>query len=316
MSRAAIPAFCALLAGAGSACAQPLEPWPPTERRMNPAAAPVAVAAQEAMVTIPAGTYPIGDAEGRPSARPAHAVTLPAFRIDRTEVTNAAFAEYLNALDLEVRAAFPVTRAGFDDFGPETARRLLEQGRAEGLYPIIGLDDAQVRIHYADGAFRPADGYAAHPVAETTWAGARDYCLWRGSRLPTEAEWEAAARGKAGRTYPWGEAPPTDARVYAGHRSGDTAPVGSKPAGATPRGLLDMAGSEAEWTASLFRPYPYDADDGREDPTDPGERVTRGGDYVFDTAPDQLTSYFRDGFSRAPMDGHRHIGFRCAADAP
>jgi iron(II)-dependent oxidoreductase len=282
---------------------------------MDPGAAPVSVAAREAMVTIPAGTYPIGDADGRPSARPAHRVQLDPFRIDRTEVTNAAFAEYLNALELEVRAAFPVTKARFDDFAPATARRLLEQGRAEGLYPIIGLDDAQVRIHYEDGAFRPADGYAEHPVAETTWAGARDYCLWRGGRLPTEAEWEAAARGREGRSHPWGEAPPSDDRVYAGHRSGNTAPVGSRPAGATPRGLLDMAGSEAEWTSSLFRPYPYDRNDGREDPTHPGERVTRGGDYVFDTAPDQLTTYFRDGFSRAPMDGHRHIGFRCAADA-
>ena len=315
MVRPAIATLCVLLAGAGTACAQTLEPWPPTERRMDPDGAPVSAAAQADMVRIPAGTYPIGDPQGRPSARPAHAIDLEAFRIDRTEVTNAAFAEYLNALDLEVRSAFPVTEAGFDDFAPETARRLLEQGRAEGLYPIIGLDDAQVRIHYQDGAFRSADGYADHPVAEVTWAGARDYCLWRGGRLPTEVEWEAAARGTAGRTYPWGEAPPTDERVYAGHRSGNTNPVGSRADGATPRGLLDMAGSEAEWTASLFRPYPYDADDGREDPLHPGERVTRGGDYVFDTAPDQLTTYFRDGFSRAPMDGHRHIGFRCAANA-
>ena len=297
------------------ACALAQTPGSPTERRIDPAAAPVSAAAHAAMVTIPAGRYPIGDPNGRSSARPAHRVTLSAFAVDRTEVTNAAFAEYLNALDLVVRRPFAATEASRADFGEETWPQLLEEGRAEGLYPIIGLDDPQVRIGFRNGAFRPADGYADHPVAETTWRGARDYCRWRGARLPTEAEWEAAARGTAGRTYPWGEAPPSDARVYAGHPSGRTAPVGSKPAGATPRGLRDMAGSLAEWTASLVRPYPYDSADGRNDTAAAGDRITRGGDYVFDTAPNQLTTYFRDGFSRAPQDGHRHIGFRCARKA-
>jgi formylglycine-generating enzyme required for sulfatase activity len=83
---------------------------------------------------------------------------------------------------------------------------------------------------------------------------------------------------------------------------------------ATPEGVFDLSGNEAEWTSSLFRPYPYDAADGREDPNFPGERVTRGGDHVFDVAPDQLTGIFRDGFSRDPSRGHRHIGFRCAKD--
>ena len=95
---------------------------------------------------------------------------------------------------------------------------------------------------------------------------------------------------------------------------GQTAAVASHSAGATPRGIDDMAGNLAEWTHSLFRPYPYDADDGREAPDAEGERVTRGGDYLFDTGPAALTTYFRDGFSRDPVRGHRHIGFRCAAD--
>jgi iron(II)-dependent oxidoreductase len=90
--------------------------------------------------------------------------------------------------------------------------------------------------------------------------------------------------------------------------------VGTHPAGATPRGIQDMAGNLAEWTHSLYRPYPYDAEDGREDPDARGERVTRGGDYLFDTRPSRLATYFRDGFSRDPARGHRHIGFRCAAD--
>lgn len=97
-----------------------------------------------------------------------------------------------------------------------------------------------------------------------------------------------------------------------GRSSGETDPVGAHPAGATPEGVHDLAGNLAEWTSSLYRPYPYDPADGREDPEAPGERVTRGGDHVFDSAPDQLTGYFRSGFSRAIQNGHRHIGFRCA----
>ncbi|MDX1711890.1 MAG: SUMF1/EgtB/PvdO family nonheme iron enzyme [Rhodovibrionaceae bacterium] len=297
---------------AGGAAAADYDPGPPTERRMDPQAAPRSAAAQAAMVEIPAGRYPLGSPDGRPSARPAHYVELAAFAIDRTEVTNAAYAEFLNALDLEVLRDFRYTTAERSDFADDTWPRLLEETRNPALHPLIGLDDQQVRIEVRGGRFAAAEGYEDHPVAETTWRGARDYCRWRGARLPTEAQWEAAARGKTGRTYPWGEAPPTNARAYAGHPSGKTAPVGSHPEGATPQGVQDMAGSLAEWTASLFRPYPYDSADGRESPTASGERTTRGGDYVFDTAPDQLTGYFRDGFSRAPQDGHRHIGLRCA----
>jgi formylglycine-generating enzyme required for sulfatase activity len=158
----------------------------------------------------------------------------------------------------------------------------------------------------------PEPGFEDHPANEVTWSGARDFCAWRGARLPTEAEWEAAARGREGRTYPWGEEPPTPERAVYGRASNETDPVGAHPAGATPDGVHDLAGNVAEWTSSLDRPYPYDPTDGREDPDDPGERVTRGGDHVFDSAPDQLTTTFRAGFSRAPDHGHRHIGFRCA----
>jgi formylglycine-generating enzyme required for sulfatase activity len=98
--------------------------------------------------------------------------------------------------------------------------------------------------------------------------------------------------------------------------SGRTPPVGSRPAGATPEGVHDLAGSLQEWTSSLDRPYPWRADDGRENPDVRAhrrvERITRGGDYVFDTEPARQTGWYRTGYSRDPGRGHRHIGFRCA----
>ncbi len=286
------------------------------ELGMDPERAPLSAAAGESMIAFPAGAYPIGHQGARSDARPAHMVSLEAFAMDKTEVTNAQFAEYLNALDLKVRADFAYSEAKPEHFTDATWPELLEQGIRSDRYPIIGLDDDQVRIEVRGLRFVAASGFEDHPVAESTWRGARNYCAWRGARLPTEAEWEAAARGQEGRTYPWGEAPPKDRLVYSRYPSGVTAPVGSRPEGATPDGVLDLSGSLAEWTSTLYKPYPYVATDGREDLLLPGERVTRGGDYVFDTDPDQLTGYFRSGFSRAPQSGHRHIGFRCARSLP
>ncbi len=296
--------------------AKALAPGPIPGLRMDPERAPLSAAAGNNMTTVPAGAYPIGDSNARPDARPRHTVLLKAFAIDDTEVTNAQFAEYLNALDFEVDADFSYGDARPEHFSNASWPQLLEQGIRPDRYPLIGLDDDQVRIEVRGGRFLAAKGFEDHPVAESTWRGARNYCAWRGARLPTEAEWEATARGSEGRTYPWGEAPPKDQLVYSRYPSGVTASVGSRPDGATPGGVLDIAGSLAEWTSSLYKPYPYDDSDGREDPLAPGERVTRGGDYVFDTDSDQLTGYFRSGFSRAPQNGHRHIGFRCARSVP
>ncbi len=265
-------------------------------------------------VAIEGGSYPIGSAEGPASTRPPHRVRLARFLIDVYEVTNAQFAAFLNTLEVTAKRDVRAGELRSDDVeGPDADR--LWGGRSGNDRAFIEMDDTDARIGIADGRFAPEPGFADHPVSESTWQGAVAFCAWRGARLPTEAEWEAAARGKEGRTYPWGEKPPTPEHAVFGRGRGESDPVGSHPKGATPKGVFDLAGNEAEWTSSLFKSYPYDAKDGREDPKAPGERITRGGDHVFDVAPDQLTGTFRDGFSRNPRRGHRHIGFRCAKDA-
>lgn len=275
--------------------------------------APLSARQHREMVPIAAGSYTLGAPSGHPLAsavaQPEHRVELRGFRIDRTEVTNAQFAEYLNQL--------PVTLTGTAtgrDIGaahiPAAFRGLL---LIAGRYPIIQIDDIDARIGVRNGRFVPFDGHDEHPVKEVTWAGALAYCQWRGARLPTEAEWEAAARGQQARVFPWGAAAVSPSLAAIGHGQGVTQRVGSHPQGATPEGIVDMAGSLSEWTSTLDRPYPYRADDGREDPRTGGERIARGGDATFNSTPERLVSWSRTTVSPSPVDGHHHIGFRCAA---
>ncbi|MGQ0662153.1 MAG: formylglycine-generating enzyme family protein, partial [Pseudomonadota bacterium] len=249
-------------------------------------AALVATAAPGAeldMVPIPAGPFLMGANDGPADQRPADVVEVEAFAIDPIPVTNHRFAEFLSAVG-------PVDAAGRDRFD---------------------VDDPDARIHRLGARFLADPGYGDHPVVEATWFGARDYCRRRGARLPSEAEWEKAARGAAGRTYPWGEAPPDRSRAQFGAGYNATAPAGAHPAGATPEGVLDMAGNVHQWVSSLYRPYPYRSDDGRENPDAPGERVTRGG--AHDSGAGDLSSAWRGrGTSRSPERGHHNIGFRCA----
>ena len=169
-----------------------------------------------------------------------------------------------------------------------------------------GVFNRDTQWHY-----RADKGFENHPAVEASWRGARDYCRWRGKRLPTEAEWERAARGTEGRPYPWGSQPPDKSRARYGSGWGQTVAVGSLPQGATPEGVMNMAGNVHEWVGSLFKPYPYRAKDGREHPNATGERVTRGG--AADTGAETLGTTWRGAnVSRNPLSGHHNIGFRCA----
>jgi eukaryotic-like serine/threonine-protein kinase len=205
---------------------------------------------------------------------------------------------------------------GTDD---PAAKQVIENGRAYPEIPehTVYLDgywidkyevtNAQYGLCVAAGACEPPHSpanytyswyygnpeFSDYPVVWVSWFQARDYCGWAGRRLPTEAEWEKAARGVDGRMYPWGNEPVDGTRANfcdinctRTHANGnfddgypDTAPVGSYPAGASPYGAMDMAGNVWEWTSTLIYPYPYDPDDGREDPDSTWERVWRGGPW-------------------------------------
>ncbi len=245
----------------------------------------LAQAAAGDMVVIPPGAYTMGRDDGPDDERPAHTVLLAAYRIDRYPVTNARFAEFLNVV------------------GHLNAHN-------ERLYDI---DDPDARIHQQpDARWRADTGYEQHPVVEASWAGARDYCAWRGKRLPTEAEWEKAARGTDARRYPWGNTMPDSSRAQYGAAFNATAPVDAHPAGASPYDVQDMAGNAWEWVASAYRPYPYRANDGREDPAAGPVRGTRGGGH--DTPASEITTTQRGRtLSRNPRAGHHNIGFRCAS---
>jgi iron(II)-dependent oxidoreductase len=242
-------------------------------------------AAREDMVPMAGGPFVMGSDTGPADERPQHLVGLPGFRIDRLPVTNAQFAEFLDARG-------PGERLG-------------------GLY--YDLDDPDGHIRVLGGRYVATGGYANHPAVEVSWHGALAYCRWRGARLPSEAEWERAARGAHGRTFPWGEEAPTPSRARFARLHGSTAPAGANPEGVTEDGVLDLAGNVHEWTSSLYLPYHYNAGDGRENLEVAGERVTRGG--AHDSPAGALRAAFRGrGVSRNPERGHHNIGFRCARD--
>lgn len=151
-----------------------------------------------------------------------------------------------------------------------------------------------------------------HPVQRVNWFEAQAHCEQRGGSLPTEAQWEYAASGPSHLTYPWGE---TFEPTYVVWNVDETESVGSHPENASWVGAEDMLGNVYEWVSTLYRPYPYKVDDGREDPlgkTDTAERSIRGGAYATD---DELSLRNAFRFSSAPEGQYNGIGFRCVRPA-
>ncbi len=239
------------------------------------------------MVLVPAGPFAMGRDDGPLEESPAHRVTLPAYYMDRNLVT---WADYLAF----IQKKGPV--------GP--------QGE---MY--LDLHDPDAKILQKDKTWIVEKGFEDHPATEMAWSGAVAYCRWKRKHLPTEAQWEKAARGDDGRLFPWGNRKPSRAYLYLGGYRGDTTAVGRYPEGASPFGVNDMAGQVWEWTASLAMKYPYQPGDGRENIGATGARVVRGGHSA--SAPDGMTATNREVvLPGRQASGHGYIGFRCAAPVP
>ncbi len=150
------------------------------------------------------------------------------------------------------------------------------------------------------------------PRENLLWSEARDFCAKQGDRLPTEAEWEYAARGPDSYIYPWGNALNDNDLVFDRNDPGTTEDVGSKPGGVSWVGALDMAGNVFEWVSSIYKPYPYNASDGRENSNDTtSPRVYRGGNRSYlDFAAGATMRFHMD-----PNERDWFVGFRCARDA-
>ena len=177
---------------------------------------------------------------------PQHRVAVAAFRIARMPVTVAQFAAFVRATGYRTTAEV------------KGSARVYTGSKWED---VKGADWSHPRGPQSDVVQKQN-----HPVTCVSWHDAQAFCKWAGVRLPSEAEWEKAARGTDGRLYPWGDAAPTNEHCNFGMKVGDTTPVGSYPKGASPYGLLDAAGNVLEWTSSKFAAYPYAVGDGREHP--------------------------------------------------
>jgi eukaryotic-like serine/threonine-protein kinase len=273
-----------------------------------PAAAAKPAPCPEGMLLVPGGTFTMGSLRARPKEPmelPAHPVKLSPFCMDRTEVTVGAY------------------------------RTCVTTGRCTPAHSAMMIPEmmASEMRFFSQWCNRDLEDRTRHPANCIDWNQATTYCGSIGKRLPTEAEWEYAARGSDGRPYPWGKDPPAPERLNAcgsecvamfrrlGRRElqtiagddrwGATAPVGSYPAGASPFGLLDMAGNVWEWTADRFAKYEA-ADAPLEDPRGPSagrQRVYRGGGWD-PIEPSLLHAATRRGYP--PGNRDVHLGFRCA----
>jgi formylglycine-generating enzyme required for sulfatase activity len=241
------------------------------------------------MVLIPAGEFEMGSEDGDGDESPVHTVYLDTYWIDKYEVTNSQYAAFLNAMG----------------------------NQEEGGVTWLDDDDKYVGIHRSGEIWSADSGYDDHPVVEVSWHGATAYCEWVGGRLPTEAEWEKAARGGLeGQTYPWGDAIPTCLQgTENGAQSAECTAQLVEVGSFTPNGygLFDMVGNVKEWVADWYDDTYYSSSPSV-NPVGPSSgtyRVLRGGSWY---------SYRRDLKVFGRENGYPNYtfhdgGFRCAMES-
>lgn len=265
------------------------------------------VAPPRAEVLVPAGPFTMGTSSepwALDNERPAHTVDVPAFVIDTVPVTNGRYAEFIEA-------------GGYRDqrwWSPEGWRHVREAGLEA---PQFWQRDGDQFWRRRFGVLEPVG--PDEPVVHVCFHEAQAYAAWAGKRLPTETEWEKAARwdpasGRS-RRYPWGDDDPRPEHANLGQRHLGPAPVGAYPAGASPLGVHQLIGDVWEWTSSGWYPYP-----GFEMfPYPEYSQVFFGGDYrvlrggSFGTAPAAVRATFRNWDH--PIRRQIFSGFRCARDA-
>ena len=249
----------------------------------------------EGMVLIPAGSFEMGseDEEAGAEEQPVHTVHLDAFYMDVYEVTNAQFKAFLDA-------------------NPQWQKDNIEDRFYRGNFPYLHLWSGN---HYPFGI---AD-FADYPVQHVSWYAAMAYAEWAGKRLPTEAEWEYAARGGlAGKKYPWGDAEPTPAEANYGLNAGGPTPVGQYAANGY--GLFDMTGNVREWCLDAYDRNFYAVSENSRNPIAGGETVQWLRENFTTIPTDQsrvlrggrLRVAYRSGASPAQVDSV--YGFRCVKD--
>ena len=295
------------------------------------------------MVVIPAGRFSMGSEDGPPDERPAHEVHLSSFRMDATEVTNARFAAFVKATGYVTVAERKPDSASYPNVPPErlvpgSAVFVPASVQPEGLAPNDLPDWWQFRPganwKHPAGIGSSLKGKMSHPVCHIAWEDASAYARWARKRLPTEAEWEYAARGGlVSQEFCWGSAKQGEGGIWRANTfqgrfpSADsgadgfvgTAPVKSFPANGY--GLYDMSGNVWEWCSDWYRsdyyrvspvnnpsgPASGELDEGRP------QRVRRGGSYLC--AEGYCRRYLPAARDKNPEDTSAcHTGFRCVAD--
>ena len=255
---------------------------------LEPGATQVSLRDSMLLRYVPAGEFLMGSTDQSLGAdydeKPQHSVYLDAFWIDQTEVTNAMYAVFLNEMGNQV------------------------EERATWL----DAADEDVLLVELDGHWQPKSGADNFPVVEVTWYGAQAYCQWVGRRLPTEAEWEKAARGTDARSYPWGEEQDCSKAQVANCHSILT-DVGSKPGGSSPYGIFDMSGSVWEWVADWYAEdyYAHSPASNPSGPTEGMARALRGGSYDYNWKHARTADRRLNG----PANSMNDYGFRCVLSA-